>query len=139
MLRAEDILPRLRRFPWGRHGARWVLVYGSLARKGTGRDIDLLVMGIDGIDDVLNLVVELAEYLGLDPGLVDVVPASNDTPCAIVLDAWRNGIVVYAEDAREAREWLLRRAMICHDYSIMARKLRVVETAVRAARRRWGR
>jgi len=131
----EEILPRLRRVPWPSYGVKWVVLFGSL-RARRGDDIDLLIYGVKGSKEKLVLVLRVSEDLGISPDEVDVVPADDSTPCPVILDAWRYGKIVYARDPGEPREWLLRKTMICYDYSIMSKKLEIVRTATRAARKR---
>ena len=140
VLRLEVVLGALRRLEWGKLGVKWAILFGSLASRGRGRDVDLLVMprGIGGPEWRLRLGIELAETIGVDWGAVDVVEASTTTPCPIVLDAWRNGLLVYEEEKGEAREWLLVRIKVCNDYLLAARKLQVLETGIEAAKKRWG-
>ena len=139
MLRRDSIVDTLRRIDWARLGARWVVVFGSLASKGVGRDVDLLVRpaGKGGAEWRLRMSVEIGEVIGVDWARVDIVEANTDTPCPIVYDAWRQGVVVYEERGGLAREWLLVRVMVCSDYGLAVKRLEVVKTAVRAARRRW--
>ena len=140
MLRRDSVVAALRRVDWAGLGARWVVLFGSLAGKGVGRDVDLLVRpaGRGGAEWRLRVSVEVGEAIGVDWARVDVVEACTDTPCPIVYDAWRQGVVVYEERRGLAREWLLVRVMVCSDYGLAAERLEVVKTAVRAARRRWG-
>ncbi len=86
---------------------------------------------------LLDLALKVSEALGVDPSLVDIVDSSS-APCAIVKDAWRHGVVVYESSRGRAREWLLVRVKVCHDYDLARRKLRITETAAEAMRRRWG-
>jgi hypothetical protein len=95
-------------------------------------------LGGGGWEWRLRVAVELAEALGVEWGDVDVVEASPGTPCPIIFDAWRRGVVVYEEARGDAREWLLVRVSICYDYALAAERLGVFEAAVRAALRRWG-
>ena len=134
-LRLEDVLAALRRVDWGRLGVAWAVVFGGLARRSEGRDVDLLVMPFHGVSP-LELALRVSEALGVDPDRVDVVLA-RDAPCAIILDAWRHGVVVYEEERGAAREWLLTRVKVCHDYRLMAERLGVARAAAEAMRRRW--
>jgi len=136
MLERGRVLEGLRGVAWGRFGVEVAVLFGSLARRGRGRDVDLLVHSPRGLDR-LSLALEVAAALGVDPGLVDVVPL-RDAPCVIVVEAWRRGVVVY-EARRGARlDTLLPAVKVCWDYSISVRRLRVVETAAKAMLRRWG-
>jgi len=137
-LARDSVLEALRSLPWRSLGARWVVLFGSLARRGTGRDVDLLAAPRRGVgpDWRLHIAEEAGEAIGCW-GCVDVVEAGSDTPCTIILDAWRHGIVIFEEDQGEARSWLLVRVKICGDYRLAAQRLGLREAARRAARRRW--
>ncbi len=134
MLVLEQLLPRLRRAPWRRLGVGWAVVFGGLARRGRGRDVDILVdrLAVDRIE----AIAVLSEALDVDPGLVDIVEL-RDAPCPVVLDAYRRGVAVYEAEPGAARRSLLTRVKVCEDWQLALEKLRVVERAVQAARRRW--
>ena len=140
VLRRERVMAALRRVNWVKLGAEWVVLFGSLAYRGVGEDIDLLVKprGGGGAEWRLRTSIEVGEVIGVDWARVDVVEASNDTPCPIIHSAWRHGILAYEEEKGQARRWLLTRVMVCSDYELAMRRLRVIETGVMAARRRWG-
>ncbi len=122
---------------WERLGVEWAVLFGSSAR-GRGRDVDILVKAEHlNVDVLVDVILAAADALGVDPSMVDVVEASR-APCPEVLDAWRRGVVLYERRPGAAREWLLYRVLLCWDYKVMREKLRVVETALEAARRRWG-
>ena len=59
-------------------------------------------------------------------------------PPALLVDAWKTRIVIYEKKPGVHIDDLLPRVMVCYDYVITARKLKVVGTAIKAARRRWG-
>jgi len=134
LLELERVLGLLSRVDWRGLGAEWVVVFGGLAGRGRGRDVDLLVAGPV---DVFG-VVEAVARAGLDPGLVDVVPLSR-APCEVILDAWKRGILVYEWERGVARRSLLARVIVCHDYRLMAEKLGVLERGPRRMRERWSR
>lgn len=136
-LRAGWVLARLALLDWRGAGVEWAVLHGSLARRGVGRDVDLLVYTPRGPRGVLEVALRVSDVLGVDPGLVDVTEA-REAPCALVREAWRWGVVVYESRPGVARGWLLARVEVCHDYEVSRRRLGVVEEAARAARRRWG-
>jgi predicted nucleotidyltransferase len=140
LLYLDKVLNVLRSIDWSRLGVSWVLLFGSLAARGWGRDIDLLAhpTGEGGSTWRLELATRIAELVGVDWSHVDVTEASTDTPCPIVVDAWTRGKLIYEERRGAHREWLLVRVAVCNDYMIAARKLKVVETALKAVERRWG-
>ena len=145
----ESVLPALRSIGWRELGVGHVILFGSLAVRGRGGDVDLLVLpagmaGRGSGDDlwaesqmVGRILSEVAEAVRAPYHLVDIVLASDDTPCPIVGEAWANGVIVYTRSREELREWLLSRLSICLDYELQRRKLRVVETALSAGARRW--
>ena len=141
LLERDSILAALRRVKWRQLGVRWVVLFGSLARKGVGRDVDLLVMPAEngGVRWRLKVAAVVGEAAGVDWSKVDVVEASPHTPCPIIYDAWRWGVIVYEDVRGLAREWLLTRVIVCGDYMVAAERLGVVRAAVEAVRRRWGR
>jgi len=140
MFGREEVMSALRRVNWAKLGVEWVVLFGSLAYRGVGEDVDLLVKprGRGGAEWRLRISIEVRDVLGVDWARVDVVEASNDTPCPIIHGAWRHGILVYEEERGRARRWLLPRVMVCSDYELAIKRLHVIETGVMAARRRWG-
>ncbi len=134
-LRLEEVLAALRRVDWRRLEVAWAVLFGGLARRGEGRDVDLLVMPLRGVSP-LELALHVSDAIGVDPDRVDVVLAGG-APCALILDAWRHGVVVYEEEPGRARGWLLARVKVCHDYRVAAERLGVARAAAEAMRRRW--
>ena len=69
------------------------MLFGSLAREGCGRDVDVLVVPCEGVRlearAYLELVSELGWRLGADVDVVELGAA----PCPVVVDAWRHGFV----------------------------------------------
>jgi len=111
-------------------------VFGSLASRGRGRDVDLLAAlrpGADPVEAKLGLAAELAEAL---PWSFDLV-LLDEAPCPVVVDAWRHGVVVHEERRGLFIDLLLPRVELCSGYAIDARKLDLDRVAARAARRRW--
>ena len=137
------MLPRLGALNWDRLRVEWVVLFGSLTREGSGRDVDLLVYPgpqplRSKLDYILGLIESVSTQLGVDPGLVDIVLASEDTPCTIVFDAWKHGKIVYERWRGSARSWLLQRVKICYDYKIMLWRHGIPRRSVEAIKRRWG-
>ncbi len=140
-LALDTVVSRLKSLDWHRLGIRHVVLFGSLARHGEGRDVDLLVASCRepmGFNDYIRMLDAVAEVLDVDWSQVDILEAGK-APCPVILDAWRNGVRIYSVDPRELRCWLLSRVKVCIDYQLWAKRLRIVEKASRAARRRWGR
>ena len=128
----------LRGFPWRRFGVCHVVLFGSLAREGRGRDVDLLVVPCRGVrldpGAYLDLVSELYWVLGVE---VDVVQF-GDAPCPVVRDAWRHGVIIHTVDRGQLLWMLMKRLDVCLDEEKRAKMLGLVEAALEAARRRWG-
>lgn len=141
MPRREEVLEKLRRLNWRALGVRTVVLFGSVARRGWGRDIDLLVdpamprrPGAGLGELLLRIAAEAEEAAG---SRVDVV-ALHEAPCPVILDAWRHGIVLYEEEPGEALTRHMWRLLVCLDYEASARKLDLTRVAARAATKRWG-
>ena len=143
LMDVDEVLEKLRKkVNWTELGVEWALLFGSLASRGRGRDIDILVKlersKVNGdIEAFLSIIGTLGEALGLDPSQVDIVEL-NHAPCPLLVDAWKTRIVIYEKKPDVHIDDLLPWVMVCYDYGITARKLKVVETAIKAARRRWG-
>ena len=142
MPRREEVPEKLRRINWQALGVKRVMLFGSVARRGWGRDIDLLIdparphqPGAGLGELLLRIALEAEEATGSS---VDVV-ALQEAPCPVILDAWRYGVVVYEEEPGEALTRLMWRLLVCLDYEASARKLGLTRVAARAAARRWGR
>ena len=142
MPRREEVLEKLRRINWRSLGVKTVVLFGSVARRGWGRDIDLLIdparphppgAGLGKL--LLRIALEAEEATGSS---VDVVTL-QEAPCPVILDAWRHDIVIYEEKPGEALTRLMWRLLVCLDYEASARKLGLTRVAARAAARRWGR
>ncbi|MCU7787765.1 DUF86 domain-containing protein [Pyrobaculum sp. 3827-6] len=101
-----DDVGRLREV-FERHGVAYVVVFGSVAKKGCGRDLDLAVKFTRpvGLWDLAGFAADVAEALGLDYGQVDVVDIDTAPPG--VLLSILEGVPVYNEE--RAREDLARR------------------------------
>jgi uncharacterized protein YutE (UPF0331/DUF86 family)/predicted nucleotidyltransferase len=91
-----------------RFGVMYAYVFGSVARKGSGRDLDLAVV-FEREADLLRLgrlLEEVADTLGLADGLVDLVDLDS-TDQSILKAVIDEGIVVYG--GKEAAEYLEKR------------------------------
>ena len=86
LLDVAEVLEKLRKkVNWTELGVEWALLFGSLASRGRGRDIDILVMlerskVNEGIEAFLSIIGALGEALGLDPSQVDIVELDH-APC----------------------------------------------------------
>ena len=116
------------------------MLFGSAARGGAFRDVDLAVLfeRSPSLDDVLNLVTDLAETIDVPEDRIDVVPLNSpDIPCILVEEALGRGIVVYCRDMDECIDDIVRRLKICWDFEISYRKLGLLDAALEAVKRRW--
>ncbi len=139
LLTREHVVNKLRRLDWRGLSVEWAVVFGGLTRRGVGSDVDLLVkpVGRGTLDWRIKLVAAVGNALGVDWALVDIVEAKPTTPCPIVFDAWMHGVTVYEAWKGAAREWLFTRVKICSDELIVFKRLKILETAVEAIKRRW--
>ena len=140
-LEAHAVLEQLKRVDWAALGVCHVLLIGSLAKRGRGRDVDLLVFPCGrrrlDLEELLRVVLAAADALRLDPSLVDVVDAER-APCPLLVEAAKHHRIVYTADRSALLDEFLRLLGICEDEEISARKLGVFEAAIEAAHRRWG-
>ncbi|MCX8136593.1 HepT-like ribonuclease domain-containing protein [Pyrobaculum aerophilum] len=90
-----------------KHGVDYAVVFGSLAKRGCGRDVDLAVKFTTekGLWSLAKLVADVAEGLGLDYNQVDVVDI-DAAPPALLLSILE-GVPIYNEE--RARRDLARR------------------------------
>ena len=135
-MRLADVLPRLKSVDWGSLGVCHAVIYGSLAKRGEGRDVDILIVWCSGEGDLVSVAVQVADAVGADPSEVDVVDLER-APCPIVQDAL-GGVVAHTVDRSALIDAIVRKAEICWDWEITMKKLRIIETAVNSAKRRWG-
>ncbi|WP_237698239.1 nucleotidyltransferase family protein [Thermoproteus uzoniensis] len=121
-----DDVGRLREV-FERHGVAYAVVFGSVAKRGCGRDLDLAVKFARpvGLWDPAGFAADVAEALDLDYGQVDVVDVDAAPPGLLL--SILEGTPVY--NGERAREDLARRYVELLD----------VGEAWRAARRRLGR
>ncbi|MGC9106112.1 MAG: nucleotidyltransferase domain-containing protein [Thermoprotei archaeon] len=133
LVKLSDVLERLRAFRWSDYGVRFAVLFGSLAKKGEGNDVDIAVSKIDP-ETYLRLYLDLQDYL--DTEKVDLVTVDEDTDCYLVHEVFNNSLILYAKD-QEAKAEMRRIASICEDFLIDARKLDLVGRSVRAVMRRW--
>ncbi|GGI70088.1 hypothetical protein GCM10007112_03850 [Vulcanisaeta souniana JCM 11219] len=132
----KSVISRLRMFPWGNYGIYYAVLFGSIVRRGFGEDVDIAVEFVGGLDlgRYSRLLFDLFDYLGTDK--VDLVPISDSADCYLIHEVFSDGVILYmaGDDA-----WLRmhRRASICEDFLIDARKLDLVFNADRALVMRW--
>ncbi len=137
LLKARDIIEKLRHFPWGEFNVEWAVVFGGLAERGFGRDVDILVNAKLGVEEKIELSLAIADFLDICWDCVDIV-LFNEAPCPIAISAWRKGVIVYVRDKRVFREQVLARINVCEDYKLSFKKLDIIPTAIKAVKRKVG-
>ena len=122
---------KLRAFDWAKYGVEFAILFGSLARKGEGNDVDIAV---SRTDKYFELLLALQDYL--DTEKVDLVMVDEDTNCYLVHEVFRGSITLYVKDD-EAKRRMWKIARVCEDFLIDAKKLDLVGRSVRAVMRKW--
>ncbi|WP_287689077.1 nucleotidyltransferase domain-containing protein [Metallosphaera javensis (ex Sakai et al. 2022)] len=132
LLELSQYLGRLRAFNWKDFNVYYAVLFGSLARKGRGRDLDIAVeFKRKSLEAYSSLLTSLMEYLDLER--VDLVMISDSTDCFLVHEVFSDSLILYLEDY----DRMHRRASICEDFLIDMRKLDIIDNAGRAIMRRW--
>ncbi len=131
----------LRRISWEEYGVCHVFLHGSLAKRGWGRDVDLLLVPCSPrkplpLEVLVVLVEEVSEALGVDPDLVDLADAAR-ADCPLIVEAWRHGVIIYTRSRAELLDYMLPRLAVCEDDAISFEKLDVVGVGTRRALERW--
>lgn len=131
MLR-DSVVEVLCGFHWDRYGILYAVLFGSTGLgAGNPHDIDIAIACRDrrcGLETVLNLYADLASYL--EPRFklpLDLAVLDWDPPCELVTEVWRTGVLVYTVDRAIYVEDMVKRVMICYDWSVVERKLGVLE------------
>ncbi|BCU69580.1 nucleotidyltransferase family protein [Stygiolobus caldivivus] len=132
-MRLTDVLDKLRAFSWASYDLYFAVLFGSLAKKGEGNDIDIAVefKGKVTLEGYTELWVDLTDYLGTEK--VDLTVINEESDCYLVHEVFGDSIILYMEDWWKVH----KRAVICEDFLIDAKKLDVVENAARALMRKW--
>ncbi|WP_338602656.1 nucleotidyltransferase domain-containing protein [Sulfolobus tengchongensis] len=129
------VLDKLKQFSWNKYGVLYAILFGSLAKIGKGRDVDIAVEFEEyNVDIHLRLLNDLQDYLGTE--LIDLVIITDDTSCYLIHEIFNNTRLIYL---RDDKAWfkMNNRINICEDFLIDARKLNEIENAVLAVMRRW--
>ena len=132
-MKLGEVLEKLRAFDWAKHNVYFAVLFGSLAKKGEGNDVDIAVefKGGKTFEKYINLWLDLTDYLNTEK--VDLVVVTDETDCYLIHEVFSNAYILYMEDW-----WRMhRRAVVCEDFLIDAKKLNVVENAGLAVMRRW--
>ncbi|BAB65797.1 nucleotidyltransferase domain-containing protein [Sulfurisphaera tokodaii] len=132
-MKLTDVLDKLKAFNWSGYDLYFAVLFGSLAKKGEGNDIDIAVEFKKKmkLEDYTRLWIDLTDYLNTEK--VDLTVINERTDCYLIHEVFSNSIILYMEDWWRVH----RRAAICEDFLIDARKLDLVENAARALMRKW--
>ncbi|MGC8983375.1 MAG: hypothetical protein ACP5KA_06485 [Desulfurococcaceae archaeon] len=126
-----DVVGVLKGVDWRGLGVELVVLHGSALRSEAPRDLDLVAILREGVDEdeVALRVMELAEeLLGLEADLY-VVKDPGEANCFLLWEALSHGVIVYQEPA--GREKLVRAINMCYDFMLSREKLGYTETLVK--------
>ena len=135
---ANIVINLLREFPWDRYGVAYAVLFGSIA-KGLERprDVDVAISCLDKRcrgDVVLDLYADLSKLLELRTHLpLDIAVLDWAPPCGLVIEVFRNGVLVYEALPGLYVDDMVRRVLVCYDWSVVERKLRILETVEKVA------
>lgn len=124
-IRLADILNKLRSIPW-RDFVQFAFLTGSLAIRGTGNDVDIVVSRIDSLERYGELLYIIVKAVGVNEDLIDLVPIDENTPCPFIVESLSHSIPLYVSDWDQ----VFRIFNICLDQQMDARKLNTLETAL---------
>ena len=111
-------------------------MFGSITKSLKPRDIDIAVSFIDRnsyAEMFLDLYADLLEALEFTKLPLDLVPIDSSTPCELVLEVFRGGVLVYEHKKHSYLDDITKRVMICYDWFITEKRLGVIETAEKVA------
>ena len=136
-LSLSEVLSRLKEFPWVNYPLLYVVLFCSLAKRSISNDIDLAVEFIGGLssDHYLSLYIDLMDNLNTDK--IDLVPINDNVGCYLIHEIFNNSLIIYSLNADKAWSIIHRRAVLCEDFLIDAKKLGLTEAAVKAVMRKW--
>ncbi|BBD73384.1 hypothetical protein HS1genome_1773 [Sulfodiicoccus acidiphilus] len=132
-MKLTDVLNKLKEFNWENCDLQFAILFGSLSRKGEGNDVDVAVefKRRMRLEDYTRLWVDLTDYLNTEK--VDLTVINERTDCYLIHEVFSDSIILYMEDWWRVH----RRAVVCEDFLIDAKKLNTVENAARALVRKW--
>ncbi|MCH1772150.1 MULTISPECIES: nucleotidyltransferase domain-containing protein [Metallosphaera] len=131
-LELSRYLDRLRAFNWRDFDVYYAILFGSLAKRGRGNDVDIAVeFKRKSLEAYSSLLASLRDYL--DDDRVDLVMISDNSDCFLVHEVFSDSLILYMEDY----DRMHRIASICEDFLIDLKKLQILENAGRAIMRRW--
>ncbi len=133
----DGFVEKLRSIHWPKYKVVYAILFGSAMRCNKPRDIDVAVMFSSNPDlsDIVRLADEISKTIGYPLEKIDIVPLNRDIPCELFLEIVK-GIPLYVDDFNMYIDDLCRRIMLCYDMSIISRKLKVLETALKTIKAR---
>jgi len=93
----EDVVEGIRRVASRWKNIYYIVLFGSIARNGCGRDIDLAVKGkFRSALELGRLVIELSDELNIDPEKIDLVYIDS-APVHLLKTIVDEGIIIYGD------------------------------------------
>ncbi|RLG82656.1 MAG: hypothetical protein DRO40_07155 [Thermoprotei archaeon] len=93
----EDVVEGIRTVASKWRNIDYIVLFGSIARSGCGRDIDLAVKGrFRSALELGRLVIELADELNIDPEKIDLVYIDS-APIHLLKTIVDEGIIIYGD------------------------------------------
>ena len=107
-----------------KHNVKFAFLFGSIARKGFGRDYDIAVyMDLENLLELGGLIVDIAEALGVSEDKIDLVHL-NTAPLNIVYTILLEGKLIHG-NREEALNYLYRKYLEILDIN---EQHRIIET-----------
>ncbi|AAK43054.1 nucleotidyltransferase domain-containing protein [Saccharolobus solfataricus] len=132
MLKLSDYYEKLRKFNWASYDVYYAILFGSLAKKGEGNDLDIAVeFKRKSLEAYSKLYSDLVDYLGIEE--VDLAIITDETDCFFIHEVFNNSLILHLEDYIRMH----RRVIICEDFLIDVKKLNTIENSARALLRKW--
>ncbi|WP_369609538.1 nucleotidyltransferase family protein [Sulfurisphaera javensis] len=132
MFKLSEVYDKLKKFNWSDYNIYYAVLFGSLAKKGEGNDIDIAVeFKNTDLEAYTNLFISLTDYLQTEK--VDLVMVTDDTSCYLVHEIFNDSLILYLENY----DRIHRKASICEDFLIDARKLNLIDNAGKVLLRKW--
>lgn len=133
----SDVYDKLKNFPWDKYGVYYAVLFGSLAKRGVGHDVDVAVeMENYSLKTYSDLLIDMADALNIHEDLLDLLVVTDNLSCYLVHEALGGSKIIYIKDSH-SRELMIRRLLICNDFLMDSRKLGLVDTMVKVVMDRW--
>ena len=88
-------------------------------------------------ESYVDLLCNLASFLRVREDHLDIVVLNERTPAQLVLEIFKNGVLIYCEDRDFYIEDSLRLINISNDFLRDLKKLKVLETAIKKVMEKW--